>query len=281
MVGMIQSSYYRRPSHGKKGNKPSVLTYNKSKGMVSQEVVIKSVKEILSHEFIDCGYRLMTSYLHRDGYKINHKKLYRIMREEGLLKLENRINRSGSGRKFVKYRKVITVRPFQCIEMDIKMVWIPIIGKNAYLLSIIDVHTRRILKDYFSFSIKQNKVITFLSDLFSEYQYPESVVIRSDNASQFIAKSVREYLGLIGVQQEFTHVATPEENAHIEAYHGILKKEVFQRVDYRTFGEIEQILKRYVIFYNNTRLHGLLGRITPMQKWNQDEHLILMKKLTA
>jgi putative transposase len=53
---------------------------------------------------------------------------------------------------------------------------------------------------------------------------------------------------LIGVQQEFTHVATPEENAHIEAYHGILKKEVFKRVDYRTFGEIEQILKRYVIF---------------------------------
>lgn len=281
MVGMIQSSYYRRPRDGKKGNKPSVFTYNKSKGMVSQEVVVESVKEILSHEFIDCGYRLMTSYLHRDGYDINHKKLYRIMREEGLLKLENRINRSGSGRKFVKYRKVITVRPFQCIEMDIKMVWIPSVGKNAYLLSIIDVHTRRILKDYFSFSIKQNKVITFLSDLFLEHQYPENVVIRSDNGSQFIAKSVREYLVLIGVQQEFTHVATPEENAHIEAYHGILKKEVFQRVDYRTFGEIEQILKRYVIFYNNTRLHGLLGRFTPMEKWKQDEHLILMKKLTA
>jgi putative transposase len=117
--------------------------------------------------------------------------------------------------------------------------------------------------------------------IFLSLQYPENVVIRSDNGSQFIANSVREYLGLIGVQQEFTHVATPEENAHIEAYHGILKKEVFQRVDYRTFGEIEQILKRYVIFYNNTRLHGLLGRITPMEKWNQDKHLILMNKLTA
>jgi putative transposase len=281
MLGMNQSSYYRRPSLGIKGNKPSVFTHNKYKGMVRQETVIASVKEILSHEFIDCGYRLMTSYLHRDGYKINHKKLYRIMKEEGLLKLENRIKRSGSGRKFVKYRKVITVRPFQCIEMDIKMVWIPSVGKNAYLLSIIDVHTRRVLKDYFSFTIKQNKIITFLSDLFLEYQYPENVVIRSDNGSQFIAKSVREYLGIIGVQQEFTHVATPEENAHIEAYHGILKKEVFQRVDYRTFGEIEQILKRYVIFYNNNRLHGLLGRITPMEKWNQDKDIILMEKLTA
>ena len=281
MLGMVQSSYYRKPSSGKKGNKPIEFTFHKSKGYLSQDTVIKSVKDLLSHEFIDCGYRLMTSYLQREGYVINHKKLYRIMKEEGLLKLENRINRSGSGRKFVKYRKVITVRPFQCIEMDIKMVWIPSVGKNAYLLSMIDVHTRRILKDYFSFSIKQNKVITFLSDLFLEYQYPESVVIRSDNGSQFIAKSVREYLGIIGVEQEFTHVATPEENAHIEAYHGILKKEVFQRVDYRTFGEIEQILKRYVVFYNNTRLHGLLGRVTPMEKWNQDKNLILMNKLTA
>lgn len=53
------------------------------------------------------------------------------MSGEGLLKLENRINRSGSGRKFVKYRKVNTVKPFECLEMDIKMVWIPNIGKNA------------------------------------------------------------------------------------------------------------------------------------------------------
>ena len=278
---MVASSYYRTPGYGKKGNKPSLFTYHESKGLVAQGEVIAAVKNLLRHEFIDCGYRLMTSYLKRDGYVINHKKLYRIMKEEGLLKLENRINRSGSGRKFVKYRKVNTSRPLECLEMDIKMVWIPSVGKNAYLLSIIDVHTRKILKDYFSFSIKQNHVIEFLSLLFEDYDYPESVVIRSDNGSQFIAKSVREYLGLIGVQQEFTHVATPEENAHIEAYHGILKKEVFTRFEYRTFGDIQQILKRYVIFYNNERLHGLLGRITPTEKWNTDKHLIIMKKLTA
>ncbi|WP_432670669.1 IS3 family transposase [Flavobacterium sp. SM2513] len=281
MVGIISSSYYRKPNFGKKGNHPTEVTFHQNSGFVSQSDVVKSIKDILKHEFIDCGYRLMTKYLNRDGYLINHKKLYRIMKEEGLLKLENRINRSGAGRKFVKFRKVYTSRPFQCLEMDIKMVWVPNVGKNAYLLSVIDVHTRRILKDYFSFNIKQKHVIELLSLLFDEYNYPESVVIRSDNGSQFIAKSVREYLGLIGVQQEFTHVATPEENAHIEAYHGILKKEVFSRFDYRNFGEIQQILKRFVSFYNNERLHGLLGRITPMEKWNSDKHLIVMKKLTA
>jgi putative transposase len=138
-----------------------------------------------------------------------------------------------------------------------------------------------ILKDYFSFNVKQTNVIALLSELFKDYDYPESVVIRSDNGSQFIAKNVREYLGIIGVEQEFTHVATPEENAHIEAYHGILKKEVFARFDYRSFGQIEQILKRFVMFYNNKRLHGLLGRITPMEKWNADKHMIVIKKLVA
>lgn len=198
-----------------------------------------------------------------------------------MLKLEHRINGSGSGCKFVKFRKVIGFRPVECLEMDIKMVWIPSAGKNAYLLSMIDVHTRRTLKDYFSFSIKQEHLISFLSSLFEKYQYPISVVIRSNNGSQFIARCVREYLGLIGLSQEFTHIATSEENAHIEAYHGILKKEVFQHFEYMNFEQIKQILKRYVVFYNNERLHGLLGRVTPMEKWNSNKHLILMKNRAA
>jgi hypothetical protein len=72
------------------------------------------------------------------------------MREEGLLKLENRINRSGGSRQFVKYRKVITVKPFEVYEMDIKDGLIPNVGKKRLFTIIIDVHTRRILKDYFS-----------------------------------------------------------------------------------------------------------------------------------
>ena len=134
----------------------------------------------------------MTAYLTRDGYTINHKKLYRVMKEVNLLKLEDCIDSGGSGRKFVKFRKVKTVKPFDCLEMDIKMVWIPSAGKNAYLLSVIDVHARRILIDLFAFSIKQVQVIALLSELFMNYQYPNNVVIRSDNGSQFIAKNVRE-----------------------------------------------------------------------------------------
>jgi len=68
MVGMVQSSYYRVPSGGKKGNKPSKATFHNTKGFVSQDVVVASIKDLLKHEFIDCGYRLMTSYLKTVSY---------------------------------------------------------------------------------------------------------------------------------------------------------------------------------------------------------------------
>jgi hypothetical protein len=150
MVGMVQSSYYRTPNLGKKENTPSKFTFHESKGWVVQGAVIESVKNVLSHEFIASGYRLMTSYLKQDGYQINPKKRYRIMKEASILKLEKRINRSCSGRKFVEFRKVKTTRPFECLEMGIKMVWIPKGGKNTYLRSIIAIHTRKRLFFFFN-----------------------------------------------------------------------------------------------------------------------------------
>lgn len=243
--------------------------------------VVQDIKDLLGHEFIDCGYRIMTEYLKRQGYTINHKKVYRIMDTHGLLKPSARIKRGKGIRKFVKFRKVKTSRPMECLEMDIKMVWIPEKGKNAYLLTVIDVHTRKVLADLFSFSIRQKHVIELLSSLFELYNIPQGIVIRSDNGSQFLAGNLREYLEIIGVEQEFTHVATPEENAHVEAYHGILKNDVFDRFEYHTFAQIQQILKRYVDFYNQTRIHGKLGRITPNEKWEQEKHRILYKKTAA
>jgi len=281
MIGLSESSYYYKERTGKRGRKPSNFTRHSTKGMVCESEVLMAIKKILEHEFIDCGHRVMCAYLKRDGYQINHKKVYRIMKSAGLIKSDRRIQRSGQGRKFVKYRKVKTDRPLHCLEMDIKMVWIPAMGKNAYLLSIIDVHTRKILKDLFSWTIKKKDVINLLSNLIDEYQYPENVVIRSDNGSQFITKDVREFLALVNVDQEFTHIATPEENAHIEAYHGTLKRDVFDRVEYITFGEIQDILKRYVLFYNNKRIHGLLGNRTPSEKWELDKHMIITKQKSA
>lgn len=69
------------------------------------------------------------------------------------------------------------------------MVGIPSADKNAYRLSVVEVHTRRVLIDLFAFSIKHIQVTSLLFDLFMNHQYPNNVLIKSDNRSQFLLKT--------------------------------------------------------------------------------------------
>lgn len=61
------------------------------------------------------------------------------------------------------------------------------------------------------------------------------VTIRNDNGSQFIADSVKEYLRSAEANQEFTHIATSEENSYIEAFHSIVQREVIERFEFDCF----------------------------------------------
>ncbi|WP_428400365.1 hypothetical protein ABDK00_006285 [Niabella insulamsoli] len=63
----------------------------------------------------------------------------------------------------------------------------------------------------------------------------KGVIIRNDNGSQFIAHKVREALRSMEAKQEFTHVATPEENAYIEAFHSIEQHELIERHSFASF----------------------------------------------
>jgi len=77
-------------------------------------------------------------------------------------------------------------------------------------------------------SIRQYDVVLLLEGIISKY-WTKDIVIRNDNGSQFIAHSVRRYLKYRGISQQFTHIATPEENAYFEALHSTLEREVIQR----------------------------------------------------
>lgn len=262
--------YLDKKKEEKKSSRPSKTTLFKDE-KVDNSVVVAAIRKVLGHKFKDYyGYHKISRELRREGFIINHKKVYRLMQENKLMKKNTRVKRSGSGRKFVKYRVVNTSRPMEVLEMDIKFVWVPEKGKNAYLLSIIDVHSRVILNQMFSFSIKKEQVMELCAEVIDTLSFEGQIVIRSDNGSQFIAREVREYLGDMGVSQEFTHVATPEENAHIEAFHGILKKELLDRFEYYTFQEIDELIKEYMVFYNTDRIHGKLGYRIPQEVFDRE-----------
>ncbi len=274
-VGLSSSSYYFHATGGRKGRLPSKTTYHEDRGDIGNGQVVEQVRSILSAPFQDYwGYHNITAELRETGYFINHKKVYRLMKEARLLRPFTRLRPKNVKRKYVQFRKIETNCPLEYVEMDIKCVWIPEKGKQAYLLTLLDVHTRKVLAYSFDWNMKQHKVIELYARLIDEGKLPEGTIIRSDNGSQFIAANVRQYLEMVGMDQEFTHVATPEENGHVEAYHGILKNELFLRYEYFSFAQAKQLIDEFVQYYNNKRRHGSLKRQTPERVWLREKHLL-------
>jgi len=198
--------------------------------MVSNKVVTEEIRKILNEEFVCYGYQKTTSELRDAGFVINPKKTYRLMAEEKLLLNKKLIQATGK-REFVKVRKVKAEYPMQYLAMDraanrIKYVYIHGEKRNVFLLPVIDICTRKVLGHVLKPSIKKHDVILLLDGVLQEYKI-KGIRLRNDNGSQrppprFIAHLVRKYLKENDVVQEFTHVATPEENGRGRL--GILKR---------------------------------------------------------
>lgn len=95
---------------------------------------------------------------------------------------------------------------------------------------------RKILAWLFQNSIRQIDLINLLRRVNQAHEL-KGVILRNDNGSQFIAHSVRNFLKGSEIRQEFTHVATPEENSYIEAFHSILEHDVIERNEFESYYE--------------------------------------------
>jgi putative transposase len=261
-----RSIYYYHPSNEKKGILPSQTTHKLDGTIVTNDFVVEEIKKILSGEFVCYGYQNVTAELKNLGFIINHKKVYRLMDENQLLL--GKVIKTQGKREWVKFRKINASKPMEYLCWDIKYVWVPDERKNYYLLSMMDVYTRRILDWIFQSSVRKIDVIKMISRIDLAHGL-KGVTVRNDNGSQFIANKVRHYLRTLDAHQEFTHIATPEENSYIEAFHSIFDREVVQRFELASFYEAKLTIKAYMNFYNNRRRHGSLGRIAPMEKWNE------------
>lgn len=266
-TGLARSVYYYKASEGKPGVKPSTFTLKHDGSLVCNSVVIEDIKSILCRPFVMYGYENVAIELKRScGYHINKKKVYRLMDEANLLL--GKVIRTGGKRNFVQHRRINASKAMEHLCLDIKYVWVHGEKRNYYLLSIMDVYSRRILAWILQRSIRKGDVIELFRVLNNQYGI-KGVYIRNDNGSQFIANDVKRFLASVDAKQEFTHIATPEENSYIEAFHSILQREVIDRFIFESGYEAKVTMIEYFKFYNTERRHRKLGFITPMQKWDE------------
>ncbi|TQM51338.1 transposase InsO family protein [Arcticibacter tournemirensis] len=273
-MGMPGSVYYYKNRNGKRGAKPSTHTFKLDGSRVENQVVVEEIKDILSQEFCCYGYENVTQELRKQEYYINEKKVYRLMDEQNLLL--GKVIRTSGKRKFVQHRKIQASYPMEYLCLDIKYIYVHADKRNYYLLTILDVFSRKTVDQIFQKSIRQLDVINAFRRIRQQYGI-KGVTIRNDNGSQFIANSVKQYLRAAEANQEFTHIATPEENSYIEAFHSIVQREVVDRFEFDSFYHAKHTLAAHRSWYDNRRNHRNIG-MTPLQKWEQNIHITEKKR---
>jgi len=207
------------------------------------------------------GYRRITALLRQEEWQVNHKKVERIWRQEGLKVPKKQPKRR---RLWLNDGSCIRLRP-ECKDhvwsYDFVMARTSD-GKSFRMLNIIDEYTRECLAIDIKRKITSQDVVDRLFELFIFKGIPEH--IRSDNGSEFTAKAIRGWLNRIGVETLFIEPGSPWENGYIESFNGKLRDELLNREIFTTLTEAKVLIEQWRKEYNHIRPHSSLGYRPPV-----------------
>jgi putative transposase len=207
------------------------------------------------------GYRRITALLNdKKGWRVNHKRVERIWRQEGLKVPQKQPKR---GRLWLNDGSCIRLRPERKDHVwsyDF-MVERTTDGRVFRILNIIDEFTRECLRIKVNRKISSQDVIDELFNLFIFRGIPEH--IRSDNGPEFTARAVRKWLNRLGVKTLFIEPGSPWENGYIESFNGKLRDELLDREIFTTLEEAGVLIEQWRREYNQVRPHSALGYQPP------------------
>jgi len=206
------------------------------------------------------GYRRITALLRLEGWQVNHKRVERIWRQEGLKVPRKQPKRR---RLWLNDGSCIRLRPERRDH-----VWSYDMlsartsdGRPLRILTVIDEYSRECLLIQVGRQITSEDVLFSLADLFIERGTPE--FIRSDNGPEFTAKAIRGWLNRLGVRTLFIEPGSPWENGYCESFNGKLRDELLNREIFDTVLEARVLTEIWRREYNQVRPHSSLGYKPP------------------
>lgn len=206
------------------------------------------------------GYRRITALLRNEGWRINHKRIERLWRREGLKVPQRQPKR---GRLWLNDGSCIRLRPehrnhvwsYDFVQSRTRD------GRNFRILTILDEYTRECLAIDVERKLTHDDVMHRLTNLFFRRGIPE--YLRSDNGAEFTAKNIRTWLSHLGVKTLYIEPGSPWENGYIESFNGKLRDEVLNRELFDTIFEAKVLVERWRREYNYIRPHSSLGYRPP------------------
>jgi transposase InsO family protein len=225
-----------------------------------EEVLLTERIVALASQFGRYGYRRVTALLQREGWTVNHKRVERIWRREGLKVLAKQPKR---GRLWLADGSTIRLRPlFANHVWSYDFMHDRTYNGAAYrLLNVIDEYAREALLIRVQRRMNHQDVLAALSWLFLLRGLPAH--IRSDNGSEFTAKTVRKWLTRMEIRPLFIEPGSPWENGYIESFNGKLRDELLDREVFYNLWEAKVLIEEWRQHYNTQRPHSALGYRPP------------------
>lgn len=206
------------------------------------------------------GYRRITALLRLEGWRVNHKRVERIWKQEGLKVPKKQAKR---GRLWFNDGSCVRLRAehkdhvwsydfVQARTHD---------GRSFRMLAVIDEYTRECLAIDVARNLRSDDVLERLAWLMSTRGVPKH--IRSDNGSEFTAKAVRSWLKKVGVNTLYIEPGSPWENGYIESFNSKLRDELLNGEIFYTLREAKVLIEQWRVEYNTVRPHSSLGYRPP------------------
>ena len=215
----------------------------------------------LAKDYGRYGYRRITALLKQQGWQVNHKRVERIWRREGLKIPQKQPKRR---RLWFNDGSCVRLKPlYKNHVWSYDFVFDRTSdGKVIKMLNVLDEYSRECLSNYVDRKLTSTEVLYKLSELFIINGVPD--YIRSDNGSEFVAKELRKWLQRIGVKTAYIEPGSPWENGYIESFNGKLRDELLNGEIFDTILEAKVLTEMWRKHYNNIRPHSSLNFSPPV-----------------
>jgi len=207
------------------------------------------------------GYRGLYRLLRRRGFVVNHKRVYRLYKLDGLhIRTRRRKRYAASPRE----QLVRAVRPGQVWSTDFVSDHFAN-GRRFRILTVVDNFSRRSPGLLVDFSITGERVARFLDELAANDGggLPEMIVV--DNGPEFISNALDQWAHERGVKLHFIRRGKPVDNCFIESFNGRFRDECLNANWFYSLEDAREKIRNWWIDYNEERPHSALGGLTPVE----------------
>jgi len=205
------------------------------------------------------GYRRLHLLLKREGFGVNHKKLYRIYREERLV-----VRKRGGRKRALGTRAPIAVPQGADQRWSLDFVSDALAdGRRFRVLAIVDDFTRECLALVADTSLSGARVVRELDTVIAQRGRPRTVV--SDNGPELISMAALRWQQDTGIAWHYIQPGKPMQNGFVESFNGRLRDELLNETAFQSLRHARDLLAEWRNDFNQYRPHTSLGGLTPSE----------------